>query len=595
MKATTVSPPDFLPTTYQEVRARGWNGLDVVLVTGDTYIDSPYIGAAVVGRVLLNAGYRVGIIAQPDVTGAGDITRLGEPGLFWGVTAGSVDSLVANRTALGKPRKTDDLTPGGRNSRRPDRAVIVYSNLIRRYFKQTRPIVLGGIEASLRRISHYDAWSDRVRRSVLFDAKADLLVYGMGEQAILEIAHALKHKTEVTPIRGICYIAAQAPPTCAAFPGPDIELPGHSRVASDKQTFARMFELFYANTDPVVGRRLLQQQDTRYLVHNPPQFPLAVEALDHVYELPYTRDVHPFYAAQGTVKALETIQFALTTHRGCYGECRFCAIAVHQGRQVVSRSQASVLREAARLTRHGRFKGIIADVGGPTANMYGFDCRRKFARGACPDKGCLYPETCRQLPVSHQPQIELLRALRSLSGVRKVFVNSGIRHDLILADRLWGRKYLQTLLQDHVSGQLKIAPEHVEQEVLDLMGKPGPETLEAFLKLFEEVNQAGGGKHYLTYYLLAAHPGCTLAHMQALRKFALHRLRLLPEQVQIFTPSPSTFSTLMYHTGEKPGTRARLFVEKKASQKQKQKDAVCASGRFKKARSRAVKDDTPGR
>ncbi len=580
MNPNPTSPsPAFLPTTLQEVRAWGWDGLDVILVTGDAYIDSPHVGVAVIGRVLEAGGYRVGIIAQPDPGSADDICRLGEPALFWGVTAGSVDSMVANRTSLGKPRKTDDLTPGGSNIRRPDRAVIAYSNLIRRHFKQTRPIVLGGIEASLRRISHYDAWSDKVRRSILFDAKADILVYGMGEQSVLEVARALEQKAAVSLIRGICYINAQVPPPCDSFPGPDVELPGHALAAVDKDAFATMFTTFYANTDPRTARRLIQMQDTRYLIHNPPQFPLTPDALDRVYELAYAYDVHPVYAAQGQVRALETIRFALTTHRGCYGECRFCAITVHQGREVVSRSQASLLREAVRFTRHVRFKGIIADVGGPTANMYGFECRHKQIKGACPDKGCLFPDTCRKLPVTHQPQIDLLQALRNLPGVRKVFVASGIRHDLILADRHRGRTYLQTLLQHHVSGQLKIAPEHIQAEVLRLMGKPGRESLEAFLKLFQMLNRQSSAKVYLTYYLMAAHPGCTLADMQALRKFALRELHLLPEQVQIFTPSPSTFSTLMYFTQRDAFSKAPIYVEKAVGKKKQQKEAVRGPGK----------------
>jgi uncharacterized radical SAM protein YgiQ len=574
MNPAAPSASDLLPTTLEEVRARGWDGLDAILVTGDTYIDSPYIGAAVIGRVLADAGYRVGIIAQPDVDGAEDIGRLGEPTLFWGVSGGSVDSLVANRTASGKPRRQDDLTPGGKNDRRPDRAVIVYANLIRRRFKQTRPIVLGGIEASLRRISHYDAWSDRVRRSVLFDAKADVLVYGMGEKSILEVARALRQKTDWRCIRGICYISPRIPAPCDAFPGPDLQLPPHVRVAADPDAFADMFRAFCVHADPRGTRRLIQQQDTRYLVHNPPATPLTPDELDRVYELPYAYEVHPFYAVHGAVKALETIRFALTTHRGCYGECRFCAIAVHQGRQVVSRSQASLLREAARFTRHAAFKGIIDDVGGPTANMYGFECRRKASKGACAEKSCLFPRPCDQLPVDHRAQLALLQALRRLPGIRRVFVRSGLRHDLVLADSRHGRSYLETLLRHHVSGQLKIAPEHVEAKVLQYMGKPGRESLEAFLALFREVGRRCGTKSFLTYYLLAAHPGCTLAHMQALRKYALDTLGQLPEQVQIFTPTPSTFSTLMYHTGKDPFTGAPLFVERNSGAKQAQKAAV---------------------
>ncbi|MEE4262886.1 MAG: YgiQ family radical SAM protein, partial [Desulfobacteraceae bacterium] len=347
-----IQTPTFIPTTAQEVQALGWKHLDVILVTGDAYIDASHIGVAVIGRVLLDAGYRVGIIAQPDIQGDRDIARLGEPELFWGVTAGCIDSMIANYTASSKRRKSDDLTPGGLNTKRPDRAVIIYCNLIRRFFKQTRPIVLGGVEASLRRISHYDAGSDSVRRSILFDAKADILVYGMAEQSILEIAQKFKRQEDIRSIRGICYISRQFPEAASDFEGPDIELPDHDKVSRDKELFSRMFKAFYENADPFTAKRLCQRQDTRYLVHNPPQFPLSSDALDRIYELPYTRDVHPFYKKQGQVTALDTIRFSLTTHRGCYGECRFCAITVHQGRHVVSRSEASLLREAATFMTH---------------------------------------------------------------------------------------------------------------------------------------------------------------------------------------------------------------------------------------------------
>jgi uncharacterized radical SAM protein YgiQ len=564
-------PPGFLPTTLQEVLRIGWDRLDVILVSGDTYIDAPQIGVAVIGRVLLNAGYRVGIIAQPDVHSDRDIARLGEPVLFWGVTSGCLDSMVANYTASGKRRKSDDLTPGGLNTKRPDRAVIVYSNLIRRYFKQTRPIVLGGIEASLRRISHYDAWSDSLRRSSLFDAKADVLVYGMAEQSIRELAEKFQHQRDIRGTRGICYISPQVPDVMPEFAGPDIELPDHEEVCRDKEAFTRMFKTFYENADPHTAKRLIQRQDTRFLVHNPPQFPVSGEALDLVYELPYARDAHPFYKSQGRVAALDTIRFSLTTHRGCFGECRFCAIAVHEGRQVVSRSQASLLREAAAFTAHPDFKGIISDVGGPTANMYGIECARKQSRGACTDKACIFPAPCKQLPVDHAVQIRLLRALRRLPGIRKVFIGSGVRYDLILNDRKSGALYLEEILRHHVSGQLKIAPEHVEDHILKLMGKPGRARLEDFVRLFDELNRKNRKKVFLTYYLMAAYPGSTLGDMQKLRSFAMQKLRLLPEQVQIFTPSPSTYATLMYYTGTDPFSGKKIFVEKKPGNKQRQK------------------------
>ncbi|MBW2708577.1 MAG: YgiQ family radical SAM protein, partial [Deltaproteobacteria bacterium] len=505
-KAITQTP-SFIPTTPKEVSDLGWDGVDIILVTGDTYVDSSHMGVAVIGRVLMAEGYRVGVIAQPDVQGSEDITRLGAPKLFWGVTGGAVDSMVANYTASGKRRKRDDLTPGGINTRRPDRAVIAYSNLIRRYFKDHPYIVIGGIEASLRRISHYDAWANSVRRSILFDAKADVLVYGMGETSTLALAGKIRRGKPITGIRGICYISRDVPAPDTQFPSPDMELPAHEAVSENKNRFARMFRAFYENADPVTGKRLYQKQDTRYLIQNPPALPLSPEALDRVYELSYSRDVHPFYKKWGSVTALDTIRFSLTTHRGCYGECRFCAITVHQGRHVSSRSEASILREARGFLRHPRFKGIISNVGGPTANMYGIECERKKTQGACQDKGCLFPEPCKHLPVHHGRQMKLLQTLSQVSGVRKVFVGSGIRYDLILRDRKTGRAYLEKILRHHVSGQLKIAPEHVADAVLNLMGKPGSQRLEEFVGLFNRLKQKIGGNIFLTYYLMAAHPG----------------------------------------------------------------------------------------
>lgn len=570
--------PRFLPATAEECRHLGWSRLDVVLVTGDVYLDAPHIGVAVVGRVLLDAGFRVGIIAQPDLQSENDIARLGEPLLFWGVTGGCVDSMIANYTAAGRRRRSDDMTPGGRNDRRPDRAVLAYSHLIRRYFKQTRPIVLGGIEASLRRISHYDAWSDTVRRSVLFDAKADFLLYGMADQSVVALAERLQRSDDVRDLRGLCFISREMPAPTEAFPGPDVRLPAHDEVVRDKAAFARMFSLFYENADPATARRLVQQQDTRYLVHNPPAPPPEPAALDAVYELPFAREVHPYYSAQGPVAAMETIAFAITTHRGCFGECRFCAITMHQGRQVVSRSPASILREARVIARHPRFKGIIADVGGPTANMYAMGCSRRPG-SACSKKGCLFPGPCKRLGADHGPQIEMLRALRAVPGVRQVFVASGLRYDLILRDLRNGRRYLEELLRHHTSGQLKIAPEHIHDPLLRLMGKPGRAALEAFLALFQETNRRLPRGRFLTYYFMAAHPGCGLEEMRALRAYAEKKLRLIPEQVQIFTPAPSTWATLMYYTGLDPFSGAPVFVERRLKAKIAQKAVLTADRR----------------
>lgn len=564
----------FLPTTAREIKALGWDRPDIILITGDAYIDAPSIGCAVIGRVLTAAGYLVGIIPQPDLDAEHDIARLGEPRLFWGVTGGCVDSMIANYTASGKRRKSDDMTPGGHNTRRPDRAVIAYSNLIRRYFKQTRPIVLGGIEASLRRVSHYDAKTDAVRRSILFDARADFLVYGMGEQTVLELAGALARGTDFHQIRGLCYIAREKPGPDPTFAGLDHELPDHETVSRDKAAFVRMFQTFYDNSDPLTAGRLFQRQDTRFLVQNPPSFPLSPDHLDQIHELPFARAAHPCHQGQGRITSLDTIRFSLTTHQGCYGECRFCAIAVHQGRHVVSRTQESLLREASRFAHHPDFKGIIPDVGGPTANMYGIECARKQKQGACREKSCLFPSPCKHLPIHHGRQVGLLRALRKLPHVRKVFVGSGIRYDLILADDKAGKSYLSELIQHHVSGQLKIAPEHSQDEVLKLMGKPGRSKLEAFLKLFQKASQQNQQKIFLTYYLMAAHPGCDLKQMRQLRAFCLNTLNLLPEQVQIFTPGPATWSTLMHHTETDPFTGQRIFVEKDPQKKIQQKEAV---------------------
>ena len=557
----------FIPTTREELDELGWQALDVILVTGDSYVDSPFVGVAVVGQVLLEAGYRVGIIAQPDVHSEKDIGRLGEPELFWGVSGGCIDSMVANYTATKKRKRSDDLTPGGRNDRRPNRAVIAYANLIRRYFKETKPIVLGGVEASLRRIAHYDFWSDSVRRSILFDAKADVLVYGMAERTIVELAERLSAGAEIEDIRGICYISRESKP---GF----IELPSYEQVARDKRAFAEMFHVFYRNNDPLTAQGLCQQQDTRYLIQNPPAPYLTQQELDQVYEMDFERAQHPFYERLGPVKALETIRFSITTHRGCYGECNFCSIAVHQGRTVRWRSESSIVREARRLAAHPDFKGYIQDVGGPTANMYGFECQKKLTQGSCEDKRCVYPQICPQLKADHSRQISLLRRLRKIQGVKKVFVASGIRYDLLLADRKHGVPYLREVVHHHVSGQMKVAPEHVVDRVLRRMGKPGAKVLLEFRDLFYRLTKAARKKQFLTYYLIAAHPGCTEQDMRALKRFASRELRIKPEQVQVFTPTPSTYSSLMYHTEMDPFTGESIFVEKEPVRKEQQKEIV---------------------
>ncbi len=587
----------FLPTTKEEFTKLGWKKLDIILVSGDTYIDSSYNGAAVIGKVLYDAGYKVGIIAQPDYKSGRDITRLGEPELFWGVTSGCVDSMVSNYTASKKPRRQDDFTPGGINNRRPDRAVIVYSNLIRQHFKNTKPIVLGGIEASLRRIAHFDYWDDKVRRSILFDAKADYLIYGMGEKATIEIAQILAEKSgQCENIRGICYISKTSKENY-------LSLPSYQEVTDDKKKFIEMFHTFYRNNDPISAKGLFQQHSDRYLIQNPPALNPTTEEIDRYHELDYERDVHPFYRKDGKVRALDTIKFSITTHRGCYGECNFCAISIHQGTAIVSRSQESVVREAEQIVNMPDFKGYIQNVGGPTANMYGTGCTKMAEHGKCLRKDCVFPSTCSKLDYDHEPQINLLRKLRRIKGVIKVFVSSGIRYDLILDDKESGNEYLQELIEHHISGQLKIAPEHTEDSVLNLMRKPGTRYLNEFKKRFDRIDReissrsltckpcegslssskinlrkvrAGLQKNrqFLTYYLIAAHPGSTLQDELRMKKFISKELKITPEQVQIFTPTPSTYSTLMYYTEMNPWTGEKLFIEKNIGKKEKQKKII---------------------
>ena len=565
----------FLPTTKADMHAKGWDSLDVIIISGDSYIDSPYIGAAMVGRILEQAGYRVGIIAQPAMDSGMDITRLGEPRLFWGVTGGSVDSMVANYTASGRKRRQDDYTPGGENNRRPNRAVIAYSNLIRRYFKKTVPIVLGGIEASLRRMAHYDFWSDGIRRSILFDAKADYLLYGMAEHSVVALAKALLKGQNPRGIRGLCYKAKDTPDGY-------LRLPGYALVQKDKHAFIDMFHTFYRNNEPLNAHGLAQPHGNWWLVQNPPARYLTQEEMDAVYALPYQRGQHPYYEAQGKARALETIRFSINTQHGCYGECNFCSIAVHEGRTVRWRSQASVLKEAEEIAALPDFKGYILDVGGPTANMYGFECPLKLKEGACLDKRCVYPVVCPALKPSHARQIKLLRKIRHIPGVKKVFVGSGIRYDLTLADEAHGEAYIREIAREHVSGQLKVAPEHSQAKVLAAMGKPGHEQLLAFKGKFDRYSREADKEQHLTYYLIAAHPGCTQEDMWALKKFASRELHISPEQVQLYTPLPSTYSALMYHTGVDPFTRRPIFVEKNAGKRERQKRIIVEKLKKKK-------------
>jgi len=563
----------FLPTTRQEMHSLGWDSLDVILITGDSYIDSPYVGVAVIGKLLVKEGFRVGIIAQPGYKDLTDIGRLGEPDLFWGVTAGCVDSMVSNYTALKKKRRTDDYTPGGINDRRPDRASIVYSNLIRRFSNnlhpkiQSKPILLGGIEASLRRIAHYDFWSDQIRRSILFDAKADYLLYGMAEKSILDFSRCLKDGIDPVNVRGLCYIAKEIPPDI-------INLPSFEDVSQDKKAFTQMFHVFYQNNDPLNAKGLAQKHSDRFLIQNPPAIYTSQTELDDIYLLDYEYNQHPFYEKIGPVRALETIRFSISTHRGCYGECNFCAIAVHEGRTIRWRSPESIIKEAERLTKIDGFKGYIHDLGGPTANMYGYECRKKLKSGSCQNKRCVTPDVCPLLIIDHSQITELLKQIRRIKGVKKIFVSSGIRYDLLFSDNAHCDDYMHELIDHHVSGQLKVAPEHSQEYVLEKMGKPGNQDLLKFKVKFDQFSKSAGKNQFLTYYMIAAHPGCTENDMLKLKEFSSNKLKINPEQVQIFTPTPSTYSTLMYYTEIDPFTNEPMFVEKNPENKQRQKQIV---------------------
>jgi uncharacterized radical SAM protein YgiQ len=553
----------FIPATREEAASLGWETFDVIIVSGDAYIDICYNGAAVIGHVLINAGYRVGMIAQPDIS-SNDITRLGEPGLFWGVSGGSVDSMISNYTSLKKLRSKDDLTPGGKNTRRPDRAVIAYSNLIRRYFKNTAPIVIGGIEASLRRFVHYDYWDNKLRRCVLADAKADILVYGMGERTVLQLADAIANGKDYRGINSIAYLSGSNDVGYA-------EIPSYLKCLESIGSFEESFLIAEKDCRPG-GRGIAQDQGGRYVIVNPPADELGTNELDRIYELPYERELHPFCAKNGRAKALETIRFSLTSHRGCFGGCAFCAISQHQGRRVVSRSHGSISREINKLKDHPLWKGNISDVGGPTANMFGMKCLLS-KENVC-GNSCLYPQVCENLLTDHALLLELFEGISAVADVKKVFVASGVRHDLVLADEKSGAAYLKRMIERHISGQMKIAPEHISSIVLKYMIKPSREVLERFIKLFNGLSADSGTKCYLTYYFMTAHPGCAMEQAGELADFTRHKLRMRPVQTQVFTPSPGTLSSLMYYTGRDPFTGDAVYVEKDMKKKLKQKELL---------------------
>jgi len=567
----------FLPTTKEEMNTLGWEQCDVILISGDAYIDSPFIGVAVVGRILEKLGYKVGIIGQPDINSDVDVKRLGEPRLYWGISGGSIDSMVSNYTATKKFRNDDDYTPGGVNNKRPDRAVLVYTNLVRRFFKNTVPIVLGGIEASLRRVTHYDYWQNKLKKPILFDSKADILVYGMGEIALRELTEALDKKEDYKSIRGICYISKENNEEYH-------QLPTFDECIKVKEKYIDLFDFFYDNNDPIAAKGLSQKVDTRYAIQNPPCDYLNEVEMDEVSSLPYTRELHPYHRPQGKVKCLETIKFSIMTHQGCWGECNFCAIGVHQGRTIRTRSENSIVQEAKDFKEYKDFKGIISDLGGPTANMYGWECNKKLKLGTCDHQRCVDSRhLCDSMKVDHSRLINMNKKVREIPGIRKAFVASGIRYDLITEDKKHGYDYLKSLVKDHISGQMKVAPEHTEQHVLDLMGKPGKQTLVDFKKLYDKLNRDMGKKQFLTYYLIAAHPGCEEKDMHELKRFTTQELKMNPEQAQVFIPTPGTYSAVMYYTEMDPITRKKIFVEKDTKRKEKQKEIIIKKGNTHKS------------
>ncbi len=537
----------------READEHGIHEFDVILVTGDAYVDHPSFGTAVIGRVLWDAGYSIGIIAQPNWKSDTDFKKLGKPRLFFGVTSGNVDSMVNNYTANLKIRRDDAYSPGG-IPRRPNRAAIVYCDKLHSIFKET-PIVLGGIEASLRRFSHYDYWSDSVRQSILADAPADMLVFGMGERQVVEIAMRLSKEEgikDITDIPGTTIKMEISNWRSIAHEG-YVEIPSFTEVAIDKEQYARAFRFHYLEQDPIRGRPVAQPHPKTVIIQNKPAMPLTSEELDYIYELPFTRLPHPSY--KKPIPALVPVKFSIVSHRGCFASCSFCALTHHQGRIVQSRSIESIVREVKRMAKMPDFKGIVQDVGGPTANMYSLHCERWLTQGACPDKICT---SCKSLGVSHRKQIELLRSLLEIPGVKKVFIGSGIRYDLVLAD---SSGYLSQICRHHVSGHLKVAPEHVTKHVVDLMHKPSREVFEVFKKKFEASNCELGKKQYLLPYFMSGHPGCTVKDMVELAEF-IRDNNLYTEQVQDFTPTPMTASTCMYYTGINPFTMEKVHVAK---------------------------------
>ena len=560
---------DFLPISKLDMESRGWLQCDFVYIIGDAYVDHPSFGPAIISRVLEDAGYKVGIISQPDWKDPKSIAALGKPRLGFLVCGGNMDSMVNHYAVSKKPRQSDAFTPGGKMGKRPDYAVTVYCNLIRRTFRHT-PIIIGGIEASLRRLAHYDYWSGKLKRSILLDSQADLLLYGMGERSIVEVAEALNSGLNIRDLTWVdgTVFKTKVPDDAV----PSITLPSYNELTADKASYAKSFAVQYRNTDPILSKRLIEPySDSEFVVQNPPQKPLTQKEMDRVYSLPYMRTYHPSYEKAGGVPAIAEIKFSLVSNRGCFGACSFCALTFHQGRIIQTRSHDSIVEEAKLLTQDKDFKGYIHDVGGPTANFRQPACTRQKSKGACPTRQCLFPTPCKNMAADHSDYISLLRKLREIPKVKKVFIRSGIRFDYLLADK--DDTFFRELVQHHISGQLKVAPEHVAAPVLDLMGKPRHPVYDAFCKKFEKLNKEYNMPQFVVPYLMSSHPGSSLKEAVALAEY-LRDIRYSPQQVQDFYPTPSTLSTVMYYTGLDPRTMEPVYVPTNPHEKAMQRALI---------------------
>ncbi len=565
----------FLPVTKEEMRERGWQQADFVLVTGDAYVDHHSFGTAIIGRLLERYGYKVAVLPQPDYKSAEDFQRFGKPRLGFLINSGVVDSMVNNYSVFKHRRKTDEYAPGGKAGNRPDRAVIVYANRAKEAYKDV-PVIIGGIEASLRRLGHYDYWSDKVRRSILLDSKADLLIYGMGERAVIEIAEALDSgiaARDITWVRGTCYRAKDLAIAEGAGEGSLKILPSFDEISADKEAYARSFALQFKNNDSISAVALAEKYtDTVYVIQNPPQPPLEREELDDVYALPFENEWHPMYNEMGGIPAFKEIKFSVVSSRGCFGGCSFCALTYHQGRQVRSRSKESIVAEVKQLAEKKDFKGYIHDVGGPTANFRQPACKKQLKSGVCTHKDCLYPAVCSNMEVDHSDYLNLLRAVRQVKGVKKVFIRSGIRYDYLMADPRCDA-FIDELCRYHVSGTLKVAPEHISDRVLYYMRKPSAKVFLEFDKKYKQANKRLGKKQYLIPYLISSHPGSTLEDAVEMALF-LKEYGFVPDQVQDFYPTPGTLSTCMYYTEMDPLTMQPVYVAKNMEEKRMQRALI---------------------